>query len=239
MELIGFDKTSDWRVLWWLSSTAQKRVQSEVEGKRRELSCNGTCTTWCRVLRFHDQPQYYVQSSMSGRESVLNHIFGRIKLWEEKDGAQNQGGVKESATAMWLEQSNSFTRSMTQKDSNRITYNSTEKAVSSFLKRENQRVEKKKLCLKLAERKVIAQMTVIIILAGLWNVQSAELDVWASKNLSKNHEDLHYHWDRNWDLLKRGCLIRWTTNRSLSETRRTNGYWLSSQPIERLRSNRC
>lgn len=74
------DRMQDWRVLWWLSSTAQKRVQSEVEGKRREFSGNGTCTTWCRVLRFPDRKQqtsqYYNQSSWKGEKVYWSTFSG-------------------------------------------------------------------------------------------------------------------------------------------------------------------
>lgn len=47
MELIGL-KGCRTDVCCDYCSTAQKRVQSEVEGKCRELSSNGTCPTWCR-----------------------------------------------------------------------------------------------------------------------------------------------------------------------------------------------
>lgn len=81
----------------------------------------------------------------------------------------------------------------------------------------------------------------VIILAGLLKRSISRTNVWASKNLSKNHEDLYYHCGQKLEFCwTRFRPITWTVQTEVCRRfRRTNWYWLASQPISRLRSNRC
>jgi len=86
MELIGMIRTMNWRVLWWLSSTAKKRVQCEVEGKRREFSSDGTCTTWCRVLRFGENNNFssHTKQHERKRKCIEQHFPGGSSCEKKK-----------------------------------------------------------------------------------------------------------------------------------------------------------
>lgn len=154
MELIGMIRTMNWRVLWWLSSTAKKRVQCEVEGKRREFSSDGTCTTWCRVLRFGENNNFSSTYEAAWEEEKVywTTFSGRIKLWEEKDEAQNQGGVKESATAM-CSSNQILSRDLRPKRIATESHTNQQRIAGVAVKREKQ--QERKLCLKLAERELL------------------------------------------------------------------------------------
>lgn len=124
---------------WWLDSTAQKRVQSEVEGKRRELSSNGTCATWCRVR--DSAKQNSNRNSWKGEKVYWTTFSGGSDC--EKEGtiealSRRREGICHCDK---LEQSKFFHATVTHTNSNRITYNqkflSRRKAVSSREKRKN------------------------------------------------------------------------------------------------------
>lgn len=189
------DRTTDWRVLWLLSSTVQKRVQSEVEGKRRELSDNGTCTTWCRVLRFPKNNNLSSKNEAAWEEEkVYWTTFSGGSSCEKK---KMKLRIKEAWRNLPLRCAraiNSFTRSMTQKDSNRITQVSIEAG----------RCEKrkwKKSCAWNWPKESYCSNDRYYSSWAMKRSISRTINVWASKNLSKNHdEDLYYRWDRNWNL---------------------------------------
>lgn len=149
-ELIGFDRMQNWRMLDGWTALHRRGFSEEVEGKRREFSSNGT---WCYLVQGLRFPENHHRSSNRNSwkgEKVYWTAFsgGSGCVRKKKTMKLYQGGVKESATAISWSNQNSFTRkAVTQKNSNRITYNqkflsSKRKAASSREKRKETREEK-------------------------------------------------------------------------------------------------